>query len=76
MNVPEATYLWQQPYLAAVCETDNGLMMIRVYEALAAIERRRLTPVEPGGEEDRALTAAEEGLRGLITERAENRTLS
>jgi hypothetical protein len=44
-------------------------MMIRIYEALAAIEQRRLTPVEPDGDEDRALTAAEEGLRCLIAER-------
>jgi hypothetical protein len=69
MSVPEAIDLWRQPYLAAVCETDNGLMMIRVYEALAAIEQRRLTPVELDGDEDHALTAAEEGLRSLIAER-------
>jgi hypothetical protein len=69
MSVPEAIYVWQQPYLAAVCETDNGLMMIRIYEALAAIEQRRLTPVEPDGDEDRALVAAEVGLKALIAER-------
>jgi hypothetical protein len=69
MSVPEAVYLWQQPYLTAVCETDNGLMMIRIYEALAAIEQRRLTPVEPDSDEDRALVAAEVGLKALIAER-------
>jgi hypothetical protein len=71
MNYPETSYLWQNAYMAAVCETDNGLMMIRIYEALAAIEQRRLTPVEPGSEEERALEAAETGLRSLITERTE-----
>jgi hypothetical protein len=64
------TYAWQNAYMAAVCETDNGLMMIRIYEALAAIEQRQLTPVEPGSDEERALEAAETGLRSLITERA------
>ena len=71
MNYPETFYLWQNAYMAAVCGTDNGLMMIRIYEALAAIEQRRLTPVEPGSEEERALEAAETGLRSLITERTE-----
>jgi hypothetical protein len=46
-------------------------MMIRIYEALAAIAQRRLTPVESGSEEERALEAADTGLRSLITERAE-----
>jgi hypothetical protein len=63
-------YLWQRSYKAAILETDNGLMMIRIYEALAAIEQRRPTPVEPDSEEERALTAAETGLQGLISERA------
>jgi hypothetical protein len=71
MNYPETSYAWQHPYMVAVCETDNGLIMIRIYEALAAIEQRRLTPVEPASDEDRALVAADEGLRKLTTERAE-----
>jgi hypothetical protein len=71
MNYPETSYGWQNAYMAAVCETETGLMMIRIYEALAAIEQRRLTPVEPGSEEERALEAAETGLRSLITERTE-----
>ena len=62
---------WQHAYMAAVCESDNSLKMIRIYEALAAIEQRRLTPVEPDSEEDRELEAAETGLRSLITERTE-----
>jgi hypothetical protein len=71
MNYPETSYAWQHAYMDAVCETDNGLMMIRIYEAHAAIEQRRLTSVKPGREEERALEAADTGLRSLITERAE-----
>jgi hypothetical protein len=69
MGYPGTTYDWQHTYMIAVCETDNGLMMGRIYEALGAIEQRRLTLVEPGSEEDLALAAADVGLRGLITER-------
>jgi hypothetical protein len=68
MNLP--AYLWVTSHRAAVCETDNALTMTRIYEALSAIEQRRLTPVEP--EEERALTAAEEGLQKLITEGTED----
>jgi hypothetical protein len=68
MNNPETSYAWQHVYMAAVCETDNELMMNRIYEA---IEQRRLSPVEADSEEDHALTAAEAGLQSLITERTE-----
>jgi hypothetical protein len=71
MNNPETSYTWQNVYMAAVCETDNERMMNRIYEALAAIEQRRLSPVEAESEEDHALTAAEAGLQSLITERTE-----
>ena len=50
-------------------------MAIRIYEALAAIEQRRLSPVESDSEEDRALAAADEGLRSLIAERTEKTTM-
>jgi hypothetical protein len=45
MNLP-ATYLWQTGYLAAVLETDDAAMPTRIYEAIAAIEQRRLSPIE------------------------------
>jgi hypothetical protein len=45
-------------------------MLGRIYEALAAIEQRRLSPVLDIAE-DRALTAALEGLQKLITQRTE-----
>ena len=54
--------------MQALCETDENLMIIRIYEALATIEQRRLRLVETD-EENRALNDAEEGLRNLITER-------
>jgi hypothetical protein len=62
-------YTWQAAYQAAILETDNAAMSIRIYEALAAIEQRRLSYLEPDGEEDRALEAAERGLLALKTER-------
>jgi hypothetical protein len=55
MNNPETTYDWQQPYTAAIWETDNLPMEGRIYEALSAVEERRLSPVEVGSDEDRAL---------------------
>jgi hypothetical protein len=68
MSKPETTYDWQQPYTAAIWETDDRLIKARVHEALSTVELRRLSPVEPDSDEDRALTAAEAGLRSLITE--------
>jgi hypothetical protein len=50
-------------------ETDNAVIPQRIYEALAAIEQRRLSDLEPGGEEDRALEDAERGLLALKAER-------
>jgi hypothetical protein len=71
MNNPETTYDWQQPYTAAIWETDNLLMEGRIGEAQSAIEKRRLSPVQVGSDEDRALTEADTGIQGLITERTE-----
>ena len=68
MRVPEPIYRWEKSYMQALCETDDNLMFIRIYEALVAIEQRRLRRVETS-EENRALNDAEEGLRKLITER-------
>jgi hypothetical protein len=69
MDHQSTSYAWQRLYTAAVCETDSQLMQCRIYEALAAIEQRRLTPVEPDSEEDRALIEAEKGVQALIAER-------
>jgi hypothetical protein len=61
------TYSWQQAYLAAVLETDNDLMSLRIYEALAAIEQRLLSPME--AVEQRVIDDAQTGLLTLKAER-------
>jgi hypothetical protein len=63
------TYTWQAAYRAAILETDNAAIPLRIYEALAAIEQRRLSDLEPDSEEDRALEDAERGLLALKAER-------
>jgi hypothetical protein len=40
--------------------------------ALAAIEQRRLSPIEPDGDEDRALKNADAGIKALIAERTDS----
>jgi hypothetical protein len=65
----EEKYTWQAVYRAAILETDNAAMSLRIYEALAAIEQRRLSELESDGEEDRALEDAERGLLALKAER-------
>jgi hypothetical protein len=62
-----ATYSWQQAYLAAVLETDNDLMSLRIYEAFAAIEQRLLSPME--SIEQRVIDDAQTGLLALKAER-------
>jgi hypothetical protein len=62
-------YSWQTEYQAALLETDKAAMSLRIYEALAAIEQRRLSYLEIDGEEDRALEEAERGLLALKAER-------
>jgi hypothetical protein len=67
MHDPE-TYPWQTPYVSAILETDEDQMRGLLYEAIAAIEQRRLSPV--AGQEEVALVGAEAGLQILISERA------
>ena len=71
MNNPEKTYDWQQPYTAAIWETDNLLMEGRIGEALSAVEERRLSPVQVGSDEGHALAEADAGIQSLITQRPE-----
>jgi hypothetical protein len=66
-------YPWQAAYRAAILETDDAALSLRIYEALAAIEQRRLGELEPDSEEDRALEAAERGLLALKAERTDPR---
>jgi hypothetical protein len=64
-----ATYLWEEPYLAAIHETDDEKMLGRILEATSAIEQRLLSPIEPGSEEDKAMLRAQNGLATLRAER-------
>ncbi len=41
---------------------DPGKQRHYVYRAMAAIEQRRLSPLEPGSEEDQAIERAERAL--------------
>jgi hypothetical protein len=68
MRILEPIYRWEKSYMQAVCETDEKLMFIRIYQALVAIEQRRLRRVETN-EENRALNDAEKGLGKLISDR-------
>jgi len=68
MTKPEI-YGWQAVYVRAILEKDDLLITGRIYEALSAIEQRRLSPVERNSDEDRALNDAEVGIKAQITER-------
>lgn len=68
MNQPR-TYLWLPAYLTAVLETDNALMPTRIYDALAAIHQRLLSPIE--AEEYREIENAQRGLLALKVERVD-----
>ncbi len=59
-------YSWEIPYLLAILQTDEAAMHRAIYEAIEAMEKRRLTPVNTA--EDIALLGAEAGLQMLIAE--------
>ncbi len=63
----DSNYAWRESYVNAVLETSPGLKFVQICEAVAAIEQRRLSPVETE-EERRALEDAWEGVRALISE--------
>ena len=60
-------YAWRESYLHAVLETKPELKFVQICEAVAAIEQRRLSPVETE-EERRELENTWEGVRALISE--------
>jgi|HubBroStandDraft_6_1064221.scaffolds.fasta_scaffold69026_5 hypothetical protein len=70
MTDPEI-YGWQSACVRAILEKDDLLITERIYEAIAAIEQRRLSPVESNSDEDCALNDAEVGIKALITERTD-----
>jgi hypothetical protein len=60
-------YWWEIPYVLAILQTDELLMHSALFEAITAVERRRMTPVN--ATEEIALAGAEAGLQLLIEER-------
>jgi hypothetical protein len=68
----EERYPWHGAYQASILETDNAAISLRIYEALAAIEQRRLSFLEIDSEEERALEDAEQGLLALKAERLDD----
>ncbi len=71
MTNPEI-YGWQLVYAQAILETDDLLITGRIYEAISAIEQRRLSPVESNSDEECALNDAGVGIKkALITERTD-----
>jgi hypothetical protein len=58
-------YPWQVSYIAALLETNPILRLDKIVEALAALEHRLLSPVEPGSAEETALRIAKVGLARL-----------
>jgi hypothetical protein len=58
-------FSWQDDYIAALAETDPEKQRQYVYRAKAALEQRRLSPLEPGSEEYEAIERAEKALEIL-----------
>ena len=59
-------YAWEIPYVLAILQTDEASRTRAIYEAIEAMQQRRLTPVY--GAEDVALMSAEAGVQVLIAE--------
>jgi hypothetical protein len=64
----ENLYWWEVCYVEAVIETDQNLKLVRINEALEAIEQRRLRPIRPGGAEDTRMKLAQGALERLMAE--------
>jgi len=60
-------YAWLECYLHAVLETDPDRKFVQTCEAIAAVEQRRLSPIE-SDEELQELARADEGIQALISE--------
>jgi hypothetical protein len=66
-------YLWQQMYLAAICETDDARVDGRILEARSAIEERLLSPIQNRElEVIQTATQALETLRGARAREAKS----
>ena len=64
----EALYWWEVCYVEAVIETDQNLKLVRINEALEAIEQRLLRPIRPASAEDTRIKLAQESLALLKAE--------
>ena len=64
----ENLYWWEVCYTEAIIETYQNLKMGRIYEAIAALDQRLLSPLEPGSDEGIKLTAARADLQRLKSE--------
>lgn len=62
-----SNYTWRESYVHAVLQTNPNLKFVQICEAIAAIEQRRLSPVE-ADHERRELARADEGIQALIAE--------
>ena len=58
-------YSWQEDYIGALVEMDPSKRRQYVYRAKAAIEQRRLSPLEPDSDEFHAIERAERALEIL-----------
>jgi hypothetical protein len=62
-----SSYAWREPYACAISETNPERRFVQICEAVAAIEQRRLSPIE-SDDERRELENVWEGVRVLISE--------
>lgn len=70
MHPRHLKYSWDRVCSDALSETVPKLRSFRIYEALAAIEQRRLSYL--GQEENRALSEAEEDIQRAIVKHFRN----
>jgi hypothetical protein len=62
-------YTWQVDYIAALLEIEDSKLPRRLHDAVAAIEQRLLSPVEPGIMEGQAIKQAQKVLAVIRTEK-------
>jgi hypothetical protein len=58
-----STYPWRRIYVAAILETNEAEVAGRIYEAIAAMDQRRLQPLSIDDDESRALANADVGFK-------------
>ena len=63
----KSNYAWRECYVHAVLETNPELRFVQICEAVAAIEQRRLSPID-SDDERRELENVWDGVRALISE--------